>query len=270
MFSFWNICFAVIGGVIVLQVKAHITARTPVYNDCVTFFQKACNPDKAAGHYLLKARNSSGSDSGSPCKREANLTMCPQCGGSGCTGDGWTFVAHFHPNNSHAAYDSERWTSKSPSLQYSSANVTEVCLAVRNRLKLQFHVQAPSMRSLFFEKKLLSNVPLSTWVDSLNVPNATKMHLLTTPTSCYEIGFNVGDSYARHPIFARLGAVTVNGTGCEWAPSFGIGIGLKIGNVGSYGFHGLVQGGMPVNESHVGHLDIYVRSKPWQPRSYME
>ena len=106
------------------------------------------------------------------------------------------------------AYESELWTAKGTNQsvlnsQFWSANVTEICLtsAVFN---IQIPVTAPSLRSLFFEKRIL-DMTSQQWADSLVVV----ANPIFTP-GCFEIGFNVGNE---DTVRARLGIVTTHDGG---------------------------------------------------------
>ena len=65
---------------------------------------------------------------------------------------------------------------------------------------VQFPVQAPSLRSLFFQKTAL-NINASVWH-----PGFFSVLNLNFTEGCYEAGFNVGDPSG---IQARIGIVSV-------------------------------------------------------------
>ena len=70
---------------------------------------------------------------------------------------------------------------------------------------IQFPVQAPSIRSLFFQKNTL-NIPKDLWINALEDG-------VTNPAfeeNCYETGFNVGDP---NYVQARIGIVNLNNPG---------------------------------------------------------
>lgn len=105
---------------------------------------------------------------------------------------------------------SPTWTAKDDSQpifnsHFWSANVTEVCLT-SDIFGIQLPVQAPSLRSLFFEKTIL-NISTQQWLSALKI-NITDD--LSQPSHCYETGFNVGDS---NLTLARLGIVSISGSG---------------------------------------------------------
>ena len=100
------------------------------------------------------------------------------------------------------SYDSPIWTAKEENQtnfnsQFWSANVTAVCLT-SDLFSIQLPVQAPSLRSLFFQKKIL-NITFAQWMAN----RATHIPYLNEP-GCYESGFNVGDS---DWVQARIGIV---------------------------------------------------------------
>ncbi len=90
--------------------------------------------------------------------------------------------------------------------QFWSANVSEICLS-SSVFQLKIPVAAPSLRSLFFEKRLLSNLTLDQWVNHI-----TATPIPTFTPGCYEIGFNVGGEAAMDPR-ARLGIVSIHRAG---------------------------------------------------------
>ena len=77
--------------------------------------------------------------------------------------------------------------------------MTEVCLTSAV-FGIQIPVQAPSLRSLFFEKNTLS-ISLEQWTAALRVSDVVNF-----TSGCFESGFNVGSSSL---LRARLGIVTV-------------------------------------------------------------
>ena len=83
--------------------------------------------------------------------------------------------------------------------------MTELCLA-SPAFDIRIPVAAPSLRSLFFEKRIL-NMTSQQWVDSLQ----GSVNPIFTP-GCFEIGFNVGNGTGAPPR-ARLGIVSTHGTG---------------------------------------------------------
>ena len=89
--------------------------------------------------------------------------------------------------------------------QFWSANVTEICLSSLI-FTIRIPVEAPSLRSLFFEKRIL-NMTSEQWVDSLE-GGASQVF---TP-GCFEIGFNVGNETGAPPR-ARLGIVSTHDAG---------------------------------------------------------
>ena len=77
-----------------------------------------------------------------------------------------------------------------------------MCLVSQDNFIAQFPVQAPSLRSLFFQKRLV-NRTAQQWLNDL-AGNAAPFF----PDGCYESGFNVGDpSFAQ----ARIGVVSLTG-----------------------------------------------------------
>ncbi|XP_046856621.1 uncharacterized protein LOC124449726 isoform X2 [Xenia sp. Carnegie-2017] len=232
----------------------------PLYDDCVSYFNKDCYPRGAnASSYLIKARNKYGYNMNQYCRDEKTLNGCPKCREPKCRGNGWTQVASL-PLTKAAAYDSEVWTSKmSNSVTndlFWSANVSEVCVTVKNVLEIQFSMKAPSLRSLFFEKRLI-NVSLASWINATNLSeqNRTDLQPITLFPQCYEIGFNVGDpKYAA----ARIGVVKKNITGCESLPNIGFGVGLSFSS-SDYPIHGVSYVDVQTIQ---GYGNIYVRSRP--------
>ena len=106
-------------------------------------------------------------------------------------------------------YESEAWTAKGINQTvfnslFWSANVTEICLVSGGTFSIQIPVAAPSLRSLFFGKRIL-DMTSQQWVEALEV---TPPPIFTT--DCYEIGFNVGNESA---VAARLGIVSTYGAG---------------------------------------------------------
>jgi hypothetical protein len=88
--------------------------------------------------------------------------------------------------------------------QFWSANVTEVCLT-SDAFSIRFPVQAPSLRSLFFQKNTLT-ISKDLWIQALEDG-------ITTPAfveNCYETGFNVGDP---NHVQARIGIVNLDNPG---------------------------------------------------------
>lgn len=75
--------------------------------------------------------------------------------------------------------------------------MTEVCLTSAV-FGIQIPVQAPSLRSLFFEKNTL-NISAEQWSAALHINTTTNF-----TSGCYESGFNVGNSSF---LRARLGIV---------------------------------------------------------------
>ncbi|CAB4009104.1 Hypothetical predicted protein, partial [Paramuricea clavata] len=153
------------------------------------------------GSYLIKSRTADGFAE----------TECHSAGGesipSGCTGSGWTLIGVVEGNNStnDTSYDSAIWTAKGNdqtnfNSQFWSANVTEVCLT-SDAFSIQFPVQAPSLRSLFFQKNTL-NISKDLWINALE-DNITEPAF---EENSYEIGFNVGDS---NHVQARIGIVSI-------------------------------------------------------------
>ncbi|CAB4009015.1 Hypothetical predicted protein, partial [Paramuricea clavata] len=160
--------------------------------------------------YFIKSRNSAGYEPYSDiCKTQSQIQWC--------NGVGWTYIGAVDISNSpdDGGYESELWTTKGINQtlfnsQFWSANVTEVCLT-SVIFNIQIPVEAPSLRSLFFEKKIL-NMTSQQWVDSIaplwddtiSTPNFT--------AGCFEIGFNVGDEGGAAPR-ARLGILSTHRAG---------------------------------------------------------
>ena len=112
---------------------------------------------------------------------------------------------NFSLSQDDTSYDSAIWTAKGNdqtnfNSQFWSANVTEVCL-ISDAFSIQFPVQAPSLRSLFFQNNTL-NISKDQWIDALEDG-------ITNPAfeeNSYEIGFNVGDP---NYVQARIGIVNI-------------------------------------------------------------
>ncbi|CAB4026328.1 Hypothetical predicted protein, partial [Paramuricea clavata] len=160
----------------------------------------------------------------------------------------------------NTSYDSAIWTAKGNdqtnfNSQFWSANVTEVCLT-SDAFSIQFPVQAPSLRSLFFQKNTL-NISKDLWINALEDG-------ITNPAfegNCYETGFNVGDpSYVQ----ARIGIVNLNNSGAGCTPSGpqAIGVGVKVAGQGYGSVHGVVAGNNIDEAYH--NVSVYVRSKSIQ------
>ena len=114
----------------------------------------------------------------------------------------------------HGSYESELWTTKGINQRLFNslfcANVTEICLT-SSIFNIQIHVAAPSLRSLFFEKRILNmtsqqwiDLVAQLWVDSIRAPNLT--------TGCFEVDFNVVDESGAAPR-ARLGIICTHRAG---------------------------------------------------------
>ena len=78
--------------------------------------------------------------------------------------------------------------------------MNEVCL-VSDGFGTQFPVQAPSLRSLFFKRKIL-NISTQDWLVGVKIPTNN----LNFTNDCFQSGFNVGNSSL---VRARLGIVSV-------------------------------------------------------------
>ncbi|CAB3996584.1 Hypothetical predicted protein, partial [Paramuricea clavata] len=200
--------------------------------------------------YFIKARNAAGYEPTSDiCRTQEQVSPA-------CSGVGWTSIGTFrnHTILGNWSYESEIWTSKGIdqvflNSQFWSANVTEICLS-STVFSIRIPVAAPSLRSLFFEKRIL-NMTSQQWFDSLQ-GSAFPMF---TP-GCFEIGFNVGNETGA-PLRARLGIVSTHGAGCP-AAIFALGIGLHVPDfVGSYqGYYTNVASRLEADVS------VYVRSRP--------
>lgn len=87
-----------------------------------------------------------------------------------------------------------------------STNVSEICVQAGG-LDFKISVQAPSMRSLFFEKRILNTNP-QFWLDAIYItPLRSEFNFVH---GCYEAGFNVGNSTS---VRARLGIVSLKKPG---------------------------------------------------------
>ncbi|CAB3988808.1 Hypothetical predicted protein [Paramuricea clavata] len=220
----------------------------PIYDDCVAYHENRCDRDSPSP-YFIKARNAAGYDPNNDiCRTQDQVPSC--------SGEGWTSIGILQNSTTldHWTYESELWTAKGTdqcilNSQFWSANVTEICLASAV-FNIQIPVEAPSLRSLFFEKRIL-NMNSQQWADSL-VQDANPVFT----TGCFEIGFNVGNESEDAPR-ARLGIVSTHGTGCsEGIYILGVGLGAP-GLTGSY--HGYYSN-QDVNST--GSVSVYVRSRP--------
>ena len=91
--------------------------------------------------------------------------------------------------------------------QFWSANVSEICLR-SDVFNVKIPVAAPSLRSLFFQKRILG-MSGSDWTDSLSEEG--KALGIDFDKDCYEIGFNVGGELPNPA--ARLGIVSRHDAG---------------------------------------------------------
>ena len=138
--------------------------ETEIYNDCVEAHQKACHGERNIDRsYFIKSRTSASFES-TKCHSDQGGLI-----GAGCTGNGWTYIGVLNSSklNEATSYDSPIWTAKEENQtnfnsQFWSANVTAVCLT-SDLFSIQLPVQAPSLRSLFFQKKILNIPSLSGW-----------------------------------------------------------------------------------------------------------
>ena len=93
--------------------------------------------------------------------------------------------------------------------QFWSANVSEICLS-SDAFMISIPVAAPSLRSLFFEKRILDML-ISDWTGSLTPQTVMIFPTLNFTPECSEIGFNVGGEAPAPAV--RLGIVSTHGEG---------------------------------------------------------
>ena len=220
---------------------------TPLYDDCVAYEEKHC-PD--GGPYFVKARNAGG--------YERETDICATLS-SPCDGGGWTEIGTIPEDEEGTwSHDSEEWTAKwmdqqDLNSQFWSANVSEICLQ-SDLFNIKIPVAAPSLRSLFFEKRIL-DMSISDWTDSLTAKG--QAYGVTFDPDCYEIGFNVG-SESPNPA-ARLGITSTHDGDCNSTQPNAIGIGLRLDDI-SGSSHGVFGGDDGTGE--FGSVQVYVRSRP--------
>ncbi|XP_046845286.1 low-density lipoprotein receptor-related protein 5-like [Xenia sp. Carnegie-2017] len=192
-----------------------------IYDDCIDYHEKGCS----SSEYLssIKARTAIGyynKNNKLPCKRRTHSQICG--------GYGWTKLGTVNTTLMDASYNSAIWTSSGPyqtafNPMFWSTNVSEVCV-MAGGIHFNVSVKAPSMRSLFFEKKKLY-LSSQEWLKGIKNSNyTTKFNFVP---GCYEAGFNVGDHYNSTSLRARFGIVSLKKEGCP-SEDQAIGIGLHI------------------------------------------
>ncbi|XP_046852454.1 uncharacterized protein LOC124445750 [Xenia sp. Carnegie-2017] len=187
-----------------------------------------------------------------PCERRTSSQICG--------GYGWTKLGTVNATMMDTSYNSAMWTSKGPyqtafNPMFWSTYVNEVCV-MAGGIHYNISVKAPSMRSLFFEKKKL-NLSSQEWLKGIkNYNYTTKFNFVP---GCYEAGFNVGDHYNSTSLRARFGIVSLKKKGCPNKDQ-AIGIGLHIpGKYRPLSIYSI--GSWYSTEVETDYIKIYVRSR---------